>query len=176
MPRQKQRNVLTEQDAMEVDEIKSEIDSLPTDDPKTCEGLLRDLYNKISEIEKGSVKERLLSKLRAASCSGLNNDLRVMIKENGLNFESICLVLKYLTTKEELAQYLFTTPENAVEKDGLGAVSKRLGPKLEVLGGLSAKGIHVTEDNWVKNLVQATPSLSSLSRISEGDLKVRLFN
>ena len=45
----------------------------------------------------------------------------------------------------ELAKYLYTNsskPE-VIEEDGLVIISTRLGPDLEVLGGLSAAGIDV---------------------------------
>lgn len=52
---------------------------------------------------------------------------------------------------------------------------RRLAPKLEVLGGLIAKGIDVKKD-WVKKLVQQAPSFQSLSRISVRELEVIFSN
>jgi hypothetical protein len=109
---------------------------------------------------------------KAVSCLGLNSELKKMVEDNGLNMEAIQLVLKYLTTKEQLGEYFFTHPNEDSENAGLDAVRRRLSPKLEVLGGLHAKGIDVTKP-WVQNLVEAAPSLQTLSRISVAELKVR---
>ena len=110
--------------------------------------------------------------LKAVSCRGLDTELREMVEANGLILEALHLVLKYLTTKEELAQYIFNNRKGTVEDDNLDAVKKRLGPMLEIIGGLSAKGIDVKK-LWVQNLINAAPSLQSLSRISVGRLEVR---
>ena len=53
--------------------------------------------------------------------------------------------------------------------EGLGMVKRRLGPNLEVLGGLKAKGIDVTKP-WVKRLINKVPSLHSLSRLLAEEL------
>ena len=160
------------QDTSQMDELKTEINNLPKDNPKACEGLIRELSKKISEVNNESVKERLHFDLKAVSCLGLNSELKKMVEDNGLNMEAIQLVLKYLTTKEQLGEYFFTHPNEDSESAGLDAVRRRLCPKLEVLGGLLAKGIDVTKP-WVQKLVNAAPSLQTLSRISVAELKVR---
>ena len=88
----------------------------------------------------------------------------------GLGLEGLTLVLKYLTTTKELAQHFFMTPEETVDKEGLGVIRRRLGPNLEVLGGLSSKGIDITQ-GWAKNLIDKSPSLQSLGRISVDKLE-----
>lgn len=151
-------------------ELEKEINELPDENPTKCEGLIRELHKKVLAVQKSDVKDHLLAELRNVSCRGLEKDLRIMMTENGLGLEGLTLVLKYLTTTKELAQHLFVTPEEAAEKEGLGVIRRRLGPNLEVLGGVSSKGIDVTQD-WVKKLVKKAPSLQSLGRVSVGELE-----
>ncbi|CAB4006522.1 Hypothetical predicted protein [Paramuricea clavata] len=166
----KKLNIPNRQDTSQIDELKTEINNLPKDKPKACEGLIRELNKKISEVNNKSVKERLHSDLKAISFLGLNSELKKMVEDNGLKMEAIQLVLKYVTSKEELGEYFFTHPNGDSEKDGLDAVRRRLSPKLEVLGGLYSKGIDVSKP-WVQNLVQAAPSLQTLSRIPVSELQ-----
>ncbi len=167
--KRKKETVIIEQP--EIEELKKQIDNLATNKPEECEGLIRELYKKISKISKERVKERLQAELKSASCCGLNSDLKKMIEGNGLHLEALDLVRNYLTTKEELAQYFFVHPKGDVANDGLDGVRRRLGPKLEVLGGLNAKRIDVTKE-WVKNLVNEAPSFQSLARTSAVKLEV----
>ena len=155
----------------EIEELKTQISKLPKDKPKVCEGLIRELSIKISLVSKENVKEELKSELKAVSCLGLSDDLKKLVEENGLNMEALDLVVKYLTTVEELAKYFFTHAKSDDKDDGLDAVRRRLSPKLEVLGGLSAKGIDVTKD-WATKLVKEAPSFQSLSRMSVNELEV----
>jgi hypothetical protein len=153
----------------QVEKLKARIKSLEQENnPKVCEGLIRDLMKRISEITDRNIKEELHSELRAVSCCGLSGDLKKLVEEKGLKMEALDLVVKYLTTVEELAQYFFNHPKS---DDGLDAVRRRLCPKLEVLGGLSAKGIDVRKD-WVTKLVKVAPSFQSLSKMSAQDLEV----
>ncbi len=156
----------------QIKELKEQINNLPKDNPKLCEGLIRELHKKISKIGNESEKEKLHFELKAASGLGLSEELRQMLETNGLQMEGLHLVLKYLNTKSELAQYFFNNPVDPDENGVLNVLRRRLGLKLEVLGGLSAKGIDVTKD-WVQRLVTAAPSLQSLSRISVRELEVR---
>ncbi len=165
---QKKEAVFTDK---ETEELKNQIIDLPKDKPKECESLIRELHKKISEVTKENMREKLQFELKSASSCGLNSDLRKMVEGNGLHLEAFDLVRNYLTTKEELAQYFFVHPKGDVENDGLDAVRRRLGPKLEVLGGLSAKRIDVTQD-WVTKLVNKAPSFQSLARLSVDDLEV----
>ena len=151
-------------------ELKNEITGLPQYNPTRCEGLIRELHKKVIAVQKRDVKDHLLTQLRSVSFCGLDEELKEMMETNGLGLEGLQLVLKYLTTKKELAQYFFVTPQEVVEKDGLGVVKRRLGPNLEVLGVLSSKGIDVTQD-WVKKLVDKAPSLQALGRVSAGELE-----
>jgi hypothetical protein len=167
-PRKREPIILAEQ---EIGELKTQINNLPKDNPKVCEGLIRELSVKISQICKDNVKEQLKSELRAVSCLGLSGDLKKLVEENGLNMEALDLVVKYVTTVKELAQYFFTRPKSDDEGAGLDAVRRRLGPKLEVLGGLSSKGIDVRKD-WVTKLVKEAPSFQALSRMSVKELEV----
>ena len=162
-------NHLPEEDETRLKELDKDINDLPENDPRKCEGLIRELHRKISTVRKDDVKDQLLTKLKTVSCRGLSNDLGVEVKKNGLDLEGLELVLKYLTTKTELAQYLFTNSTEDVERDGLEVIRRRLGPNLEVLGGLLSKGIDVTKE-WAKKLVKEAPSLQSLARISISDL------
>ena len=151
-------------------ELENAINELPTDNPTRCEGLIRELHKKVLAVQKSDVKDHLLAELRNVSCRGLEEDLRQTMEKNGLELEGLKLVLKYLTTTKELAQHLFVTSEETVEKEGLSVIRRRLGPNLEVLGGLSSKGIDVKQD-WVKNLATKVPSLQSLGRVSVGELE-----
>ena len=168
----KQDANLTETEKVQIENMKAQIDNLKNGNPKTCEGLIRELHEMISNVSKESEKKQLLFHLKGASCNGLSSELRKLVEENGLAMEALYLVLKYLTTKNELAHYIFNNPLVADGIDPLDVVKKRLGPKLEVLGGLSAKGIDVSKD-WVKKLTNVAPSLQSLSRLSVEDLKVK---
>ena len=150
-------------------ELENAINDLPEDDPSKCEGLIRKLHRKVLAVQKADVKDHLLSELNTVSSRGLSEDLKEMMEKNGLGLEALELVLKYLTTKKELAQYLFVTPKEVVDKEGLDAIRRRLGPKLEVLGGLNSKGIDVTQA-WVNNLVEKAPCLWSLGRIPVAEL------
>lgn len=163
---------LSEKEKEQVADLKKQINDLPDNNPKLCEGLIREKYDRISEISRESEKKLLMFELKAVSCRGLDTKLREMVEANGLILEALHLLLKYLTTKEELAQYFFSNRKGTVEDDNLDVVKKRLGPMLEVTGGLSAKGIDVKK-LWVQNLINAAPSLQSLSQISVGRLEVR---
>lgn len=172
MPKKEQgrENPLSEEGRKRIEELKGEINGLPEKDPSKCEGLIRELHKKVVAVAKADVKDDLLSTLKTVSSRGLNEDLKNMMEENGLGLEALELVLKYLTTKDELAQYLFMTPEEVVVKDGLDAIRRRLGPKLEVLGGLYSKGIDVKQ-NWVNELVKKAPCLWSLGRLPVAELE-----
>ncbi|PFX18054.1 Interferon-induced very large GTPase 1 [Stylophora pistillata] len=150
-------------------ELEDEISKLPPDNPSKCEGLIRRLYQKIDDLKKQDVKSDLLNQLRSVSCYGLDKELKDMMEKNGLEFEGLELVVHYLTNKTELAKYFHVNPQEVVDKNGLSVIKRRLGPSLEVLGGLSSKGIDVEQD-WVKGLVKRAPSLQALSRISAKDL------
>lgn len=163
---------MSEKEKEQVADLKKQINDLPDNNPKLCEGLIREKYDRISEISRESEKKLLMFELKAVSYRGLDTELRKMVEGKGLMFEALHLVLKYLTTKEELAQYIFNNCKGTVEGDNLDAIKRRLGPMLEVIGGLIVKGIDVKQP-WVQNLITAAPSLQLLSKISVGRLKVR---
>ena len=52
---QKKEAVFTDQ---ETEELKKQIINLPKDKPKECEGLIRELYKKISEVSKENMREK----------------------------------------------------------------------------------------------------------------------
>ena len=172
MPKKEQgrENPLSEEGRKRIEEVEGEINGLPENDPSKCEGLIRELHRKIVAVPKADVKDDLLSQLKTVSSRGLNEDLKDTMEENGLGLEALELVLKYLTTKDELAQYLFMTPEEVVVKEGLDTIRRRLGPKLEVLGGLYSKGIDVKQQ-WVVTLVKKAPCLWSLGRLPVAELE-----
>ena len=149
-------------------EVEDEISKLPQNNPSKCEGLIRRLHKKVNALKKQDVKNDLLNQLRSASCYGLEPELKDMMEKNGLELEGLELVVHYLTNKAELARYFHLNPQEVVVKDGLSVIKRRLGPSLEVLGGLSSKGIDVEQD-WVKWLVGKAPSLEALGRISAED-------
>lgn len=97
-------------------------------------------------------------------------DLQKMVESAGLSSEARTLVSKFLTKVPELAEHLYLTSKDVLNGIGLGMVKRRLGPNLEVLGGLKAKGIDVTNP-WVERLIDKVSSLHSLSRLSEEDLE-----
>ena len=171
---QERHSALSEEGRERIEDLKKklegEINGLPEDDPSKCEGLIRELHGKVVAVLKADVKDYLLTKLKTVSSRGLNEDLKDVMEKNGLGLEGLKLVLKYLTTKDELAQYLFMTPEEVVVKEGLDAIRRRLRPKLEVLGGLHSKGIDVKQ-GWVKNLVTKAPCLWSLGRLPVAELE-----
>lgn len=112
-PREEESALSTEE-MRQIEELKKQITDLPKDNPKACEGLIRELFKKISEIRKETEKERLHSELKTVSCCGLNGDLKKLVEENGLSMEALKLVLRYLTTVQELAQYFFDHPKGVV--------------------------------------------------------------
>ncbi|KAJ7318257.1 hypothetical protein OS493_038166 [Desmophyllum pertusum] len=78
-----------------------------------------------------------------------------MMEKKGLRLEGLDLVVKYLTNVPELAQYLYVNSKEVVEEAGLEIVRRRLGPDLEVLGGLGAAGIDVTKE-WALPRLKVT--------------------
>ena len=116
------------------------------------------------------LKDQLLKELKDVSCRGLSNDLQKMVENAGLASEARTLVSKFLTKVPELAEHLYLTSKDVLNGEGLGMVKRRLGPNLEVLGELKAKGIHVTKP-WVKRLIDKVPSLHSLSRLPAEELE-----
>ena len=155
---------------MTPDEIRTSIAELPQDDPAKCEGMIRMLYNQISSLKDANEKEKLFNELRAVACLGLQEDLKKMMEKKGLRLEGMDLVVKYLTNIPELAQYLYASSKDEIEKAGLEIVNRRLGPDLEVLGGLSAAGVDVTKE-WVKKLCRRAPSLQALPRLRLRELE-----
>ena len=153
-----------EEEKQRSEKIKGEISSLPEDNPIKCEGQIRALEKKISTFHNLELKEQLLQELKSVSCRGLNQELKQMMENNGLALEGLTLVLKYLTTAPELAQHLYLNSKDVLDGEGLEVIKRRLGPGLEVIGGLKAKGIDVTKP-WVKRLTERASSLQSLSRL-----------
>lgn len=150
---------------MTPDELKEEISDLPLHKPTKCGDLVRQLDAQLSTLHNTSDKDKLVKELKAVACYGLKTDLRKTMEKKGLRLESLNLVLKYLTNVPELAEYFHKNASDAQEEHGLQNVRRRLGPDIEVLGGLSAAGIEVTKD-WVKNLCKKAPSLLALPRLS----------
>lgn len=159
-----------EEDENLVEELKKRINDLATQDDSTkCEGLIRELHKRVLAVKKPEAKDQLLTELKTVSSCGLSEDLREKITKSGLGLEGLDLVLKYRTTTTELAQYLFASSDEDVKNDGLEVLKRRLGPSLEVLGGLTSKGIDVNKE-WAKRLIEEVPSLQILARISISDL------
>ena len=118
------------------------------------------------------VKEQLLYDLKAVASRGLQEELQKLIQRKGLQLEAIHLVVNYLTSIPELAEYLnenSSQPE-VLRDAGLEMINKRLGPSLEVVGGLKAKGIDVSKE-WAKNLCERAPSFQELTRLSLQELE-----
>ena len=155
---------------MSPEKIRGEIRDLPRDNPAKCEGLIRKLYKRITSLQDYDERENLLDELEGVACWGLQEDLKKMLKENGLHLEALHLVLRYLTNTGELAEYLYRHSEEDLEKEGLASVNKRLRPHLEVHGGLIAEGVDVTKE-WVKRLCGKAPSLKVLSRLESSELQ-----
>lgn len=170
MAKRAQKSIPLVDDESRVRKLQEEINKLPeTDEKRQCEGRIRELHKTILNLQNEDTKDQLLSELKTVSCRGLSKDLRKEMEDNGLGIEGLDLVLKYLTTKTELAQYLFTSSKEEIEKDGLEVVRRRLGQNLDVLGGLASKGIDVNKQ-WALKLVKLAPSFQSLARISIKDL------
>ncbi|CAB3991233.1 Hypothetical predicted protein [Paramuricea clavata] len=168
MPQKKPQTDVTDENEI-YDRLHKKINELGSD-PSLCEGKIRELHRTILTVKNNGKKEQLLTELKASSFKGLSLELSKLVKEDGLTMESLHLVLKYLTKKNELAEYLFVTSTEIIEQDGLDPVRRRLGPKLEVLGGLLSKGIDVNKE-WVQNLLKNAPSQKTLARISVTDLE-----
>ena len=153
---------------MTPDEIRKTITDLPQDKPSETEGLIRKLRNQILGLQNEGEKEALFGELKAVAGLGLQKDLKEMMEQKGMHLDaSLNLVVNYLTSVPEVAKYLYThssKPEKLAEV-GLEIVGRRLGPHLEVLGGLSAAGVDVSKE-WVKNLCRKAPSLPALLRLS----------
>ena len=150
--------------------ILGEIQKIPESDPSKSEGQIRQLKKMISTFHSSELKYQLLHELNGVSCRGLGDDLKTMVENTGLASEALTLVSKFLTTVPELAEHLYLTSKDVLNGEGLGMVKRRLGPNLEVLGGLKAKGIDVTKP-WVQRLIDKVPSLHSLSRLPAEELE-----
>ena len=161
-----------EEEKQRYERILGEIRKIMQDesDPSKTEGQIRQLEKNISNFHNTELKDQLLHELNDVSCRGLSNDLQKMVKNAGLASEARTLVSKFLTKVPELAEHLYLTSKDVLNGEGLGMVKRRLGPNLEVLGGLKAKGIDVTKP-WVKRLIDKVPSLHSLSRLPAEELE-----
>ena len=157
-----------EEEKHRYERILGEIHTIVQDE-KT-EGQIRQLEKKISSFHNTELKDQLLDELSDVSCRGLSKDLQKMVEKAGLASEARTLVSKFLTKVPELAEHLYLTSKDVLNGEGLGMVKRRLGPNLEVLGGLKARGIDVTKP-WVKRLTDKVPSLHSLSRLSAEELE-----
>ena len=155
---------------MSSEQIRRKIHGLPRDNPAECEGLIRKLYKRITSLQDTGEKEDLFDKLEDVACRGLQEDLKKMLKENGLHLEALPLVVIFVTNKGELAEYLYSHSEEDLAKEGLASVNKRLRPHLEVLGGLIAEGIDSTKE-WAKRLCGKAPSFKVLSRLESSELQ-----
>ena len=153
-------------------ELKKAIADIPQNTPNESEELIRKLYGQILNLKKEEVKEQLLHDLKAVASRGLQEELKKLIQRQGLQREAIHLVVNFLTNIPELAEYLNeTSSKPEVLRDaGLEMINKRLGPYLEVVGGLRAKGIDVSK-GWVKTLCERAPSFQELTRLSLQDLE-----
>ena len=161
-----------EEEKQRYERILGEIRKIMQDesDPSKTEGQIRQLEKKISNFHNTELKDQLFHELNDVSCRGLSNDLQKMVANAGLASEARTLVSKFLTKVPELAEHLYLTSKDVLNGEGLGMVKRRLGPNLEVLGGLKAKGIDVTKP-WVKRLIDKVPSLHSLSRLPAEELE-----
>ena len=161
-----------EEDQQRYERILGEICKIMRDksDSSKTEGQIRQLEKKISNFHNTELKDQLFHELNDVSCRGLSNDLQKMVANAGLASEARTLVSKFLTKVPELAEHLYLTSKDVLNGEGLGMVKRRLGPNLEVLGGLKAKGIDVTKP-WVKRLIDKVPSLHSLSRLPAEELE-----
>ena len=161
-----------EEEKQRYERILGEIRKIMQDesDPSKTEGQIRQLEKNISNFHNTELKDQLLHELNDVSCRGLSNDLQKMVENAGLASEARTLVSKFLTKVPELAEHLYLTSKDVLNGEGLGMVKRRLGPNLEVLGGLKAKGIDVTKP-WVKRLIDKVPSLHSLSRLPVEELE-----
>ena len=161
-----------EEEKQRYERILGEIRKIMQDesDPSKTEGQIRQLEKKISNFHNTELKDQLFHELNDVSCRGLSNDLQKMVENAGLASEARTLVSKFLTEVPELAEHLYLTSKDVLNGEGLGMVKRRLGPNLEVLGGLKAKGIDVTKP-WVKRLIDKVPSLHSLSRLPAEELE-----
>ena len=161
-----------EEEKQRYERILGEIRKIMQDesDPSKTEGQIRQLEKKISNFHNTELKDQLLHELNDVSCRGLSNDLQKMVGNAGLASEARTLVSKFLTKVPELAEHLYLTSKDVLNGEGLGMVKRRLGPNLEVLGGLKAKGIDVTKP-WVQRLIDKVPSLHSLSRLPAEELE-----
>ena len=134
--------------------------------------MIRKLHSQILNLTEEEVKEQLLYDLKAVASRGLQEELQKLIQRKGLQLEAIHLVVNYLTSIPELAEYLnenSSQPE-VLRDAGLEMINKRLGPSLEVVGGLKAKGIDVSKE-WAKNLCERAPSFQELTRLSLQELE-----
>ena len=150
-----------------ISKIMQNIHEIPQQNAGECEEKIRNLYKEISGLEESKEKEQLGTELRKVASFGLHKDLQQKIKENHLTLEGLTLVLKYMTDVPNLATYLYKNSSNPVvlKEDGLFNVSNRLGPHLEVLGGLNDAKIDVSK-TWAKELYKKAPSLQALARLS----------
>lgn len=140
---------------------------------RECQEKIRQLNDQISSMGDPMEKDNLFKELKAVAHQGLTDDLTQILEESELlQEEALNLVLNHLTNVKKLAKYLNETSDEQEElqKAGTVNVSRRLGPYLEVLCKLEAKGIDVLKE-WVKNLCRKAPSLHKLSRLGINELR-----
>ena len=153
-------------------ELKKAIDDIPENKPNKSGGLIRELYAQILNLKEEEAKEQLLRNLKAVAFRGLQEELKKLIQRKGLRLEAIHLVVNYLTNITELAEYLnenSSRPE-VLRDAGLEMINRNVGPHLEVVGGLRAKGIDVSKE-WAKNLCERAPSYQELRGMSLQELE-----
>ena len=155
---------------MSPEKIRGIISDLPRDNPAECEGLIRKLYKRITSSQDTDEKENLLDELEDVAYRGLQEDLMKMLEENGLRLEALPLVVRCVTSRGELAKYLYSHSKEDLKKEDLANVDQRLRPHLEVLGGLISEGIDSTKE-WVKRLCRKAPSFKVLSRLESSELQ-----
>ena len=134
--------------------------------------MIRKLYGQILNLKEEEIKEQLLHDLKAVASRGLQEELKTLVQRKGLELEAIYLVVNYLTSIPELAEYLnenSSQPE-VLRDAGLEMINKRLRPHLEVVGVLRAKGIDVSK-GWAETLRERAPSLRKLARLSFRELE-----
>lgn len=149
-----------------------ELQGMSESNPNNCEEIIRDLFDQIKNLKESEEKDQLAYKLRSVACQGLHKDLKQLLEDKNLKQEGLNLVRKYMTDVPTLATHLYKNASNpvALAEDGLVNVSKRLGPALEVFGGLNDNRIDISKE-WVKKLCEKASSLQALGRLTLDDLE-----
>ncbi|KXJ18997.1 hypothetical protein AC249_AIPGENE10996 [Exaiptasia diaphana] len=151
--------------------IKEQIEKVPSDDHISTATLIREINDMVTDLPNDKEKKALQSSLKRKALWGLSEDLQKLMESRGLAHECLPLVLRHLTTKRDLAVFLY---ENNKDDDGLQefeTIRRKVGQELEAFGEPETNFESPQFNNSVQDLIKEAPSRSRLERMEVGELK-----